>query len=419
MSQFEGTKCANPGCRHRDKPIPKRYKCVHCGSILHNAVLGCSAETPERDGKIECLPHVGCQKPKRAASDAKPSVESSEGTDEDGSFNYEDSDDEDDLKIVSTKKVPKTDYFPESESDVSDRSFISLLEPERSQLKPSTKRKTSSKQQPSKKKKKIGAKRGPKHGKRKIERPKSFWSNLCLKYENLKPKMAVGEFLKSSESGNDISNSKSNRQSLNRYLVQYRSAKLVASKNIRESKTLYPEIENMLLKYIELRQQRFAQEHIGISWLLMHQKLLQWKDAMPDQEKYSSFQASPGFINRCLHRHGITRITLHGEGSDMPEDERLRLAADFEGTLSDLIRQLDLQRFQVFNADQTSLFYCKIPNVIYGDKDAKKTMAGVKAMNLSLWLERPINRLVSSCFRRANHHLSSTSPSEKPGLTKQ
>ena len=177
MSQFDGTECANPGCRHREKPIPKRYKCCHCGCVLHNSVLSptCSVASPEGDGKTECLPHVGCQSPKRAASDAKPSVESSQGTDEDCSFNYLDSDDDDDLKIVSTKKVRKTDYFPESESDGSDRSIISLLEPERSQLKPSTKRKTSSKQQQSKEKKKTGAKRGPKHGKRDAgERPAFF-----------------------------------------------------------------------------------------------------------------------------------------------------------------------------------------------------------------------------------------------------
>ena len=117
MSQFDGTECANPGCRHREKPIPKRYKCCHCGCVLHNSVLSptCSVASPEGDGKTECLPHVGCQSPKRAASDAKPSVESSQGTDEDCSFNYLDSDDDDDLKIVSTKKVGKTDYFPESD----------------------------------------------------------------------------------------------------------------------------------------------------------------------------------------------------------------------------------------------------------------------------------------------------------------
>ena len=34
----------------------------------------------------------------------------------------------------------------------------------------------------------------------------------------------------------------------------------------------------------------------------------------------------------------------------------------------------ELKPFQVINADQTSLFYWKIPNMIYGEKDAKKIL---------------------------------------------
>ena len=64
----------------------------------------------------------------------------------------------------------------------------------------------------------------------------------------------------------------------------------------------------------------------------------------------------------------------------MDPGERLKIVAEFARELERLIDELNLDPYQIFNADQTSLFYSKIPNMIYGDKEAKKNLAGVKAM---------------------------------------
>ena len=60
-----------------------------------------------------------------------------------------------------------------------------------------------------------------------------------------------------------------------------------------------------------------------------------------------------------LERKGMSKISLHGEGAEMVQ---------WSSPLDE------------FNSDQTSLFYSKIPNMIYGGKEAKNNLAGVKEM---------------------------------------
>ena len=57
-----GSECAHPGCRHQEKDINNRYKCVNCGLRLHPSVLGCSTPHEEDDSKIVCLMNEGCNK---------------------------------------------------------------------------------------------------------------------------------------------------------------------------------------------------------------------------------------------------------------------------------------------------------------------------------------------------------------------
>ena len=343
--QVDGTACANPDCEHHDLKIPKRYTCKHCGVYLHNHILKCSVQAPEGEGKIECLPTVGCRR-RNSTAFAAAQPESSLGSYDNGSDL--DSDDDDDIKIKPSKKVTKFDLFQESDSDSdlviksvdkvaklgtppidpdsSDSSIISLLEPEQAGATPKAKPKA--KKHANQPKKQMGAKRGPKFGRRKNERTKLFWKDLCEKYDKIKPKMKVSEFLESSESGKVITNSKSNRQSFKKYYRQYEAGTLGESKFKRKRKSVYMEMEEKLVAYLELRAQKYPQEHIGISWLLMREKLMQWKNEMPDQEKYSKFEASSGFIQNVLKRNAISKIILHGEGAEMSKEERLQLASE-------------------------------------------------------------------------------------------
>ena len=154
--------------------------------------------------------------------------------------------------------------------------------------------------------------------------------------------MEIKEFLHSAESGPEINDSKSNRQSLNSYLIRFKNGTLFPNNNKRKRVVVYHEIEELLLTYLITRLERYSEERVGISWLLMQEKLKEWKEQMHNQEKYSKFKASPGFIEKCLERNGISKITLHGEGAEMSLEERLAVVAEFSKELDGLIDELNL-----------------------------------------------------------------------------
>ena len=65
------------------------------------------------------------------------------------------------------------------------------------------------------------------------------------------------------------------------------------------------------------------------------------------------------YYDKFFERKGTSKISLHVERAEMVQR-------------SSPIDEL--------NSDQTSLFYSKIPNMIYGGKDAKNSLEGVKEM---------------------------------------
>ena len=293
MNQVDGTECANPACRHRDEQIPERSKCRHCSSNLHSPDLGCSIASVDGDGKVECLPQIACKK----WTDDR-SLECSQRSDDDcpvdasdscqiekatrkRPLHFLDSDDHKDMHRKFTK-VAKLNTTP-IETENSDGSVMS---------------------QP---KEKNSAKRGPKHGQKRNEHTNSFWHSLCLQYESIHPKMDVKKFLDSSLSGVDIVDNKSNRQSFKRYLNRFQNGTLIPELCMRKKIAVYPEMEEKLVTFLRKWQERFPREQIGIPRL--REKLMQWKKEMPDQEKYSSFKASHAFIEKCLARNNLPRIT--------------------------------------------------------------------------------------------------------------
>ena len=345
MNQVDGTECTNPDCRHRDKQIPTGSRCQHCGSFLHNAVLGCSIASVDGDGKMECLPHIGCKRWTDAGWAAKRLVECSKGTDDDGSvdasedcqiekssrkrpLDFLDRENDEDLNIKSTKKVAKINASTPG-SEYSDGSVVAPNQPTE----------------------KNGAKRGPKYGQTKKEHTKSFWYSLCLKYESIDPKMDVKSFLDSSLSGLEIVDNKSNRQSFKRYLNRFQSGTLIPEESKRKKIAVYPEMEEKLVTYLKKRQERSPYERIGISRL--RDLLMQWKTEMPDQKKYSSFKASHAFIEKCLARNNLSTITLTAK---VPKEERRNMfIARFESELSGLIGKFKPDLHHILNEMEKEL----------------------------------------------------------------
>ncbi|KAI2498429.1 DNA binding protein [Fragilaria crotonensis] len=141
----------------------------------------------------------------------------------------------------------------------------------------------------------------------------------------------------------------------------------------------YKEVEAKLIHYIDLRSKLFKTDGKGLSWQIMQAKCEEWAKDENDA-KYQHFKASSGFISNVLARNDIVGINLHGEGNEMSDEERRHLIATFKDKFHDAIEKDSIRPCCVYNADQTGLFYNKLPNRMYVKKTQECTQRGVKAM---------------------------------------
>jgi len=212
------------------------------------------------------------------------------------------------------------------------------------------------------------------------ERSKHFWYALCQLYTDTYSNMSQAKFLCSDVSGTDIDGrNKSSRNSFARYMVTYGKNELLPwdAKRLRDVK--YHEIEDKLVHYIDLRSRLFKIDGKGLSWNIIVAKCEQWAQQEEDP-KYKSFKASVGFISKALKRNGIVGVRLHGEGNELSDEERCVLITKFKDELHDLIDKDNVPPSCVYNADQTGLFFNKLPNRVYIKKTKDSSFRGVKAM---------------------------------------
>lgn len=82
--------------------------------------------------------------------------------------------------------------------------------------------------------------------------------------------------------------------------------------------------------------------------------------------------------------HGIERIKLHGEADDaddLSNEEVEALMGLWRNELRELIEEKGVGPSCLYNADhQTGLFYQKLPNALYVQKNNKKFFKGTKQM---------------------------------------
>lgn len=146
----------------------------------------------------------------------------------------------------------------------------------------------------------------------------------------------------------------------------------------------YPSIEERLVQYIDDRAKLYQQDKCGLYWQILQEKATEFAaEQMPGQP----FPASPGWLDGVLKRHGIIGVSLHGEANDIDANTASSLMTQFRNTLHALCAAngfigedgaYDYSR--IYNADQTGLFYQKLPNRIYCRKEDRKSLSGVKQM---------------------------------------
>lgn len=143
----------------------------------------------------------------------------------------------------------------------------------------------------------------------------------------------------------------------------------------------YMNVEELLVKYIFFRMDRYKYDKCGLSYTLLRCKTKEFASMVLGDDELSSCEASNGWIHKLLHRHNIVGIKLHGEANEISVEEAAQKMDVFRAQLHVVMESLNISLERVFNADQTGLFYQKLPNRIYCDRNKSEETRGSKIMH--------------------------------------
>ena len=172
------------------------------------------------------------------------------------------------------------------------------------------------------------------------------------------------------------------KDSLRRRIQQYdagmlhvKTGCLPDAKRLRTSK--YADVEKKLAEYIRLRRQLMQRDKIGLSFSMLQTTAKEFATRLGHTHE---FEASPGWITKVLKRNNLTSVHLQGEAEEYSSEEREKAMSEFKKITSELVERCDISTDRIYNADQTGLFYQKLPNTMYVDATERTTARGVKQM---------------------------------------
>lgn len=205
--------------------------------------------------------------------------------------------------------------------------------------------------------------------------PKSFMNAYNNKQENEDNHLSLRTFEKWIADGNI------EERARNLYALSASDDRL-----LKRRKGLYSSIETRVIEYIDIANQRLSHVGLGLTQAIMQKRALQFAKDELDEEQFQDFKASNGWFHRLCKRHNIKSIVLHGEGNEIPEEERIKMMGTMKAEVMQHMEEHDIKLENVFNADQTGLFYRKFPNRMYvsnnsnHDKKDSREQRGTKAM---------------------------------------
>lgn len=198
------------------------------------------------------------------------------------------------------------------------------------------------------------------------------WHVACTRFHQLKEankNYSYNSFLTSSESSNKFDASK--KSAFCKKYNLFVKGELKPSNLTRQRKTKHPQIEEQLIRYIDARAQNYKKDKVGISFTLLKQKCNQWAN----HAGVEGWQASNGWISDALERAGRVSIKLHGEANEMTDEEIQLIMTPWKEDFHELLREKGIKAECLYNADQTGLYYQKLPNTLYIDIEEKKEVS--------------------------------------------
>lgn len=143
------------------------------------------------------------------------------------------------------------------------------------------------------------------------------WYSVCEVYRsNEKYKdTKQTDFLKSNVTGDLFTGSRSEQVSFGYKLKQYDNGTLKSTAQKRLRAVQFEDVEEMLVKYIDLRQKN--DDKCGLTYVFLQAK----SGEFAKQLGYEKWNGSTGWLQNVFRRNEITGIKPHSEANDMNEDE--------------------------------------------------------------------------------------------------
>ncbi|KAM6455899.1 tigger transposable element-derived protein 1-like [Liasis olivaceus] len=196
---------------------------------------------------------------------------------------------------------------------------------------------------------------------------------------------------------------------------------------MRKRTQVLEEVEKLLLVWLNEKQlagDRVSEAMICEKARKLHSDLLQKNPSTSAASE--EFKASRGWFEKFHRRSGIHNVARHGEASSSDKAAAEAYKEEFEG----FMKAEGYVAQQVFNCDETGLFWKKMPNRTYITQE-EKALPGHKPMkdrltlllcvnassNLKIKLLLVYHSQTSCAFREHNEtHLGLTEDSEKCAL---
>ena len=150
------------------------------------------------------------------------------------------------------------------------------------------------------------------------------WYDAYVRYTSEKKEdrsLSYGQFLASSLSGPKFSHTRSQCNSMGKFLKKFDAVKLEQMDVKRARKRKFALIDAKLVQYLELNTIKYQRDKCGVFWLDLRIKCLNWYWEDPSLAKYD-FDCSPGWMSRILKRKNLVVVKMHGEANKKkPEEE--------------------------------------------------------------------------------------------------